>query len=888
MIWRMLLKLIPGDLRNSVAGDLEEELISIRQRYGRALAVFWLFGATLTLAVRFQLEEFTNGRPLPPIREELRRKPHMLESVRQDVLFGIRMLGRQPVFTAVAVLALALGIGANAAIFSAVDSVLWRPLPFANPNRIMQIAEQRPKEGRSFGPVSPADYFDWRRESRSFAAMAAHLDDVANLTADGEPERVHKLNVSEPFLRVLGIVPVYGRDFQAGEEIVGRHRVAILTDPFWRRRFGADPSIVGKNIQLDGNSFQVIGVLPSGFWWPSPADMIVPLALEDSDRALRGAHFLRVVGVLHPGVSVTQAADELTAIGAKLSQTYPAENSGHGPGMRPFREALVGEVRAALTMLLGSVGLVLLIACTNVATLLLARSAARQREIAVRRAVGASRGRLIQQMLTESLMLSLLGGLAGLTMAWWSLGVLRQILPAQLSNLPGLASTGIDRQVLLAALAVSALTGLLFGIGPALAATRQDVGVALGEETRGNSGGSRALRIRSTLVIVEVALSLTLLVGATLLIASFRNVMKVSPGFGPGNLIAAQISLPGKRYPDQAHSAAFFQTLFSRLNSVPATAGVAATAALPFSGEDSRLDLDIENRTAQANSPIRAHPRLVSSDYLRVMGIPILSGRPFSDRDNASSPPVVMLNDAAARQYWPGENPIGQRISLGSPARWMEIVGIAGDVHHHGLLSDPVPEAYIPQLQGFRALGSGLARNMTVLVRTSMSLAAEAALIKAAVKEIDSQQPIGAIQSMAAIIDDSVAPRRLNLILMSGFAIVAVVLTAAGLYGVMAYLVSQRTREIGVRMALGASRWQILGMLFRHAGLMTGAGIALGVAGSALLTRWLTTMLFGVSRTSLPIYLAVSLLLSLVALIAVAVPSRRAVRVDPLIALRDS
>jgi predicted permease len=888
IIWRMLLRLLPGDLRNSIAGDLEEDCAPIRARYGPLAASVWLLVITLKLSLLFQFEKLSHGRPLPPIRDEIRRNPGMFDSLKQDILFGIRMLRRQPTFAAVAILALTLGIGVNTAIFSVADAVLWRPLPYTDPDRIMQIAEQRPKEGQSFGPVSPADYFDWRRDSASFEFMAAYYGDTANVSGDGEPERIHTLEVSTPFFHVLGIEPLYGRDFLPEEETEGRDTVAILTDAFWRQRFGGDSSIVGRNILLDGNAYQVVGILPSSFWWQSPVDVVVPLAMSDHDRALRSAHFLKVLGRLDSGITAVKAADELNGIGRRLAQSFPRENTGHGPNIRPFREALVGDARNGLVMLLGAVGFVLLIACTNVATLLLARAAARQRELAVRKAVGASRLRLVQQMLTESLILAFCSGAAGLVMASWSLNMLRYVLPAQVASLPGMADVGIDRRVLLGALAVSTLTGLIFGIGPALAASRRSAGVPLNEETRGNSGGRRALETRSVLVIAEVALSLILLVGAGLLIASFRNLVNVSPGFRSDHLVAAEISLPGKRYPDNSRTAAFFENLYERLKSDPASAGVAATEALPFSGEDSRLDLDVENHAIESTAPVRAHPRLVSTDYLRVMGIPILRGRPFSDRDNASSPRVVIINDAAARKYWPGENPLGQRISLGSPTRWMQIVGVAGSVHHDGLESEPVPEAYIPQLQGFNALGDGFSRNMMVLMRTSADPSTAASFIKTAVKEIDPEQPVGSIQSMDAMIDESVAPRRLNLILMSAFALLAVTLTAAGLYGVMSFLVIQRTREIGVRVALGATRLQILGMIFKQAGVVTGAGLVIGFGGSLLLTKWMTSMLFGVSRTSPAIYAAVCLLLALVAVIAVAIPSRRATQVDPLAALRDS
>jgi putative ABC transport system permease protein len=886
IVLRLFARFVPGDLREPITGDLTEEYLEVRGRRGPARATLWLWGQAARLAVTFRWERTAHGRPLPPIGDELRSMSYMWDSLRQDIAFGLRMLRRQPGFTSVAVIALALGIGANTAIFSVVDAVLWRSLPYPGADEIVSIGEQRTREGRLSGPVSPADFFDWRHEGRSFTAMAAYNPIAVNLTGAGEPERLGGLSVSPGLLDVLGIHPAQGRDFRADEETLGRHRVVLLTDAFWRRRFGADPAVVGRAVSFDGNPYEVIGVLPAAFWWPTQPDMIVPLALDDHDRTLRAAHFLDVVALRRPEVPFSQAREELSVIGARLSSTYPEENTGHGPNLRPLRQALVGDMRTALLVLLGAVGLVLLIACANVATLLLARATSRQKEPAVRMAVGGARIRLVQQLLTESLVLALAGGCAGLLLAAWGMAGLRRVLPAQFAALPGIDQLGVDTRVLLSSLVLSLLTGAVFGVAPALVASDQRVGATLNEETRGGSGGAKGRRMRSALVVAELALSLVLLVGAGLLMVRFKNLTEVSPGFRPQQLVTTRLTLPASRYADRARAVAFYDAVFDRLRAVPGVDRVAATSAPPFSGLGGRLNLQIEHRSVQSPLPVRAHPRIVSPDYFATMGVPLVRGRVFTDRDNADARDVVVINEAAARRFWPGDDPIGDRISLGAPVRWMEIVGIVGDIRHEGLDAEANPEAYMPFQQGFIALGTGLVRGMSLVVRTSADASAMAPVIRTAVAGVDDQQPVGLIRPMDALIAQSVAPRRLNLLLLSAFALVAVVLTASGLYGVMAYLVTQRTREIGVRMALGASRASVLALMLRQAGAMTLTGIGVGLVGAYVLARYLASLLFGVSASDPTVYLTVSVLLAVVAFAAIVIPSLRATRVDPLSALR--
>jgi putative ABC transport system permease protein len=891
LVLRLFARCIPGDLREPIAGDLHEEYLAMRDRRGRVFAIAWLWWQSLRLAIAFTWERAVHGRPLPPIGDEVRRMGGMWDQVRQDVGFGIRMLRRQPAFTVVAVFALAIGIGASTTIFSIVDAVLWRPLPYARADRVMSLAEQRPRESRWFGPVAPADYFDWRRDSKAFDDMAAYSVSLPsgayNLTGAGEPERVRPLEAAPSFLRVLGVAPAIGRDFVAEEEIDGRDQVVLLADGLWRRRFGGDAGVVGRTIALNDRPYTVVGVLPASFWWPSRPDVIVPLALDDHDRTLRGAHFLDVVGRLRDGVSRRQAADELRIIGARLAQAYPAENANHAPSLRPLRDTLVGDVRPSLLLLLGAVAFVLLIACANVATLLLAHASGRQKELSVRRAMGASRHRVVQQMLTESLVIAFAGGAAGLLVAAWGLALFRAMLPAKFASLPGIHLMAIDGRVLFAAFGVSAITGAVFGAVPAMVASDRRIGLALNEETRGAGGSLRARRFRSALVVAELALSLVLLAGAALLIVSFNNLANVSPGFRPAQLLTARITLPGLRYGEPLRAAAFFDALYERLGRVPGVERVGGTTSLPFDGPDSRLDLTIEKLTPDSAGPVRAHPRIVSVGYFKALGVPLVRGRAFTDHDSADSVKVAIVNEAAARRYWPNQDPVGHRISLGAADDWREIVGVVGDTRHEGLDAEVEPAAYLPQHQPFLSLGAGFGRSITLVMRAGLDPASVAAALRSAAASVDPKVPVGLLRPMDDFIDDSIAPRRLNFVLVAMFAGVAVILTAAGLYGVMAYLVVQRTREIGVRVALGATRRQVLTLVLREAGTMTLLGIGIGIGGALMLTRSMTTLLFGISAADPVIYASMSLLLAAVACLAVAIPSARATRVDPLTALRE-
>ena len=820
---RLLALVVPRDVVESVAGDLEETYAAGGRGRLRAAAVWW---QAARIGLSFAWEGALRERRLPPIADEAPARLALLDSVRQDVVFAFRQLRRQPGFAVVAVLALALGIGASTAIFSLVDAVLWRPLPFADAGSIVSVAEQRPREGRLHGPVSPADFADWRRAATSFAGMAAYRDAALNLSGEGEPQRVRATRVTADFLRVLGLAPALGRDFGPEAATGDRGREVLLSDGLFRRAFGADPSVVGRRVLIDGQPFDVVGVLPPAFWWPGDPELLAPLALSEHDWALRGAHFLAVVGRLRPGASFAQARGELAVIGRRLSAQYPDENADHAPELRPIRAALVGDTRTALLVLLGAVAFVLLIACANVATLLLARAGARRPELALRAAIGAGRGRIVRQFLIESLVLSAIGGAAGLVVGDWSLAGLRALLPSRFDALPGIGSVGLDGRMLAAAAAISFATGIVFGIVPALVASDRRIGAGLAGDARGGAGHAGSARFRAVLVVAELALSTALLIGAALLALSFRNVLDVAPGFRPEQLVTAEIALPYSRYGSHPQVTAFYRSLFDRLQSTPGVVRAAATSAVPFSGLDDCLDLHVDRRP-EPSEPARVHPRLVSAGYFAAMGIPLVRGRTFDAHDDGSVRPVVVINEAAVRRYWPGEDPLGQRLSLGEGGDWMTVVGVVGDVRNGGLDASVEPEAFIPLTQGFDQLGTALERGLTIVVRTKPGMASPGALLRSAVTAIDPQQPLGTVRPMERLVAESVAPQRLNSVLLGAFALAAIVLTAAGMYGVLACLVGQRTREIGVRMALGASRRQVASLVLGQAGVMMSSGIAI-------------------------------------------------------------
>jgi putative ABC transport system permease protein len=805
----------------------------------------------------------------------------------QDMRYGLRMLVKNPGFTLVAVLALSLGIGANTAIFSVVNAVLLRPLPFENSERIMQVWATNVKRGVNSNPASYLNFKDWREQGQNFEAMAAYSDASVAFTYADVPEQIDGTGATADLFKVLAAKPLLGRTFQPEDERAGGSHVVVLGYGLWQRRFNADPNIVGKQVKFDGESTTVIGVMPEGFRFPvdriGDAEFYIPLDPEQDYNKERGANYLRVVGRLKPGVNIEQAQSEMTAIGQRLEQQYPNNNAGRGVRLVSLYEQTVGRIRPALLILLGAVGFVLLIACANVANLLLARASSRQKEIAIRTALGASRVRVISQLLTESLLLSVVGGTLGLIIAFWGVDLLAASIP---SDIPRIKEMGLDLRVLGFTAAVSILTGIVFGLVPALQASKPDLTEALKEGGRGSTEGLRRNRTRSLLVVSEVALSLVLLIGAGLLIKSFVYLINVKPGFDPEHVMTAGLALPPVKYGESEQQAAFFHQVLEKVGTLPGVESAAVITPLPLSGSMMQNIISIEGRPKPApGERLITSTRLVSPDYLRAMSIPLIRGRGFTEQDKTGAPRVFLINETLARQYFPGEDPIGKRISVSVRATQDkkdevgEIVGIVGDVKHQSLDKEAGPECYIPYLQIPDPY-------MTLVVRTKAEPAGMAGALRTAIQQVDPEEPVFDIATMNQIMARSIATRRFNMLLLGIFAALALILAGVGIFGVMNYSVTQRVHEIGIRMALGAQTSDVLKMVIGQGMLFTLLGVGLGLLAAFALTRLMSGLLVGVSATDPVTFAGVSLLLIVVAFIACYIPARRATRVDPMIALR--
>ena len=794
----------------------------------------------------------------------------------QDIRYGFRMLLKKPGFTAIAVLTLALGIGANTAIFSVVNAVLLRPLPFAEPDRLVMVYEKRLKLGRTRNPVSAPDFIDWRAQSTVFENMAAYTWWNANLTGGDEPERIMGTVASAGLFPTLGVKPALGRSFTPEEDQPNANRVVVLSHGLWQRRFGSDAGIIGKTLTLNGNSFTVIGVMPRGFQFPDKQiEMWAPLALNTSEAGNRGSHYLHVVARLKPGVSLPQAQAEMETIASRLEQQYPV-NVGHSVNIFPLYEETVGSIRPALLVLLGAVGFVLLIACANVANLLLVRGSARQKEIAIRTALGASRFRIVRQLLTESVLLAIVGGGLGLLLAIWGTDLLVALSPPET---PRVGEIGIDRAVLGFTLAVSLLTGIVFGLLPALQASKPDLNDSLKEGGRSQMASGSRSRLRSLLVVAEVASALVLLIGAGLLLKSFMRLREVNPGFNPENVLTMQLSLPQTKYKEEHQQAAFTQQVLQRIGTLPGVNAAGAVAGLPLSGNSASRYFAIEGRPERpAGEGLNTNFNAISPNYFRALGIPLLQGRDFSERDVLGTPEVVIIDEAMARRFWPDEDPMGQRLRI-SNQPWRTIIGIVGSVKHSGLDVEPTPEMYYPLLQDPLPF-------MTLVVRTPGDPQSLAAAVQREVRTVDKDQPVFGIKTMEEVVAESVSSRRLTMLLLGTFASLAVLLAAIGIYGVMSYTVAQRTHEIGIRMALGAQAGDVLRLIVGQGMILTAIGITVGLAASLALSRVLSSLLYGVSATDPLTFIAVSLLLAAVAFLAGYLPARKATRVDPMVALR--
>jgi putative ABC transport system permease protein len=804
-----------------------------------------------------------------------------MDTLRQDLAYASRRLRQSPGFSLVAVATLALGIGAVSAIFSIANAVLLKPLPFPEPGRLVRVAQvwkERPVV------CSPQNFLDIAGAARSFESLAAVDGGSTTLTSGGAPERVEGAEVSASFFDVLGVKPELGRGFVAGENEPGRSKLAVLGRALWTRRFGADPTLVGRTIDVDRQPYLVVGVAPAGFSYPEGAEIWTPMEYDVRFRSKsRGAWYLDVVGRLKPGVSVAAAASEVSTIAARLAREYPDDDAGLGGTALSLQEALVGRSRPALLLLLGAVGLVLMIACVNVANLLLARVAAREAELAVRSALGAARGRLLRQLVTESLLLAALGGAAGVLLARLSLDSLLRLAPA---GLPRLAEVSVDQRVMLFAAGLSLASGLLFGVFPALHSTARPAAQALREGGRGiltRRGG----RLRSGLIVGQLALAMVLLAGAGLLVRSFLRLRGVDPGFTVTNALTFRISLPDAAYQQEPRREAFFEELTSRLGALPGVQAVGAVQALPLTGAHFEISFEVKGRPPlpPAQQP-SMQVRVATPGYFKTIGIPLVKGRLFDAADGASAPQVALLSAAAVRRFFPREDPIGHWITLGwgrgegRSTVGGQVVGVVGDVKEAGLAEADPPEIYVPHAQM-------PIHSMDVVMRTALSpesLAPSAARI---VHGLDPELPVARTQTLAALVSRSVAQPRFYMLLLAAFAATALSLAALGIFGVMSYVVLQRSREIGIRVALGAHQRDVLRLVLGHALLLAGLGVAAGLVGALALARTLSGLLFALSPSDPPTLVAVALLLSAVALLASYLPARRAARADPLTALRS-
>jgi putative ABC transport system permease protein len=813
----------------------------------------------------------------------------------QDLRAAVRAVTRRPGFAAVAVATLALGIGGNAAIFSVIDTVLLQPLPYPGADRLVMVweysAEVQQKTGFDRLPSSPGDVSDFRARNRSFDGLVWVRNDRVNLTGTADPERISAVRVSPDFFDVLGVHPAVGRSFTP-EDTTADGRMVLIAETLWQRRFGSDADVSGRVISLNGNPATIVGVLPRWFRFPRAGDLPAGLGviqdpeiwtldiLTPAQQLSRAGKSFALVGRLRDGLTLAAAEGDMSAIAADIAERYPESNGGWTVRMMPLREQLVGGFRSALVILLVAVGFVLLIACANVANLMLVRAAGRQREMCVRLALGAARRRLVKLLLLESLVIALAAGAVGLVVAWGGLIALRAFSP---SSLAPLAGADLDWRVLGFTLVVSTATGLLFGIVPAFQASRSDINDGLRDGGRGTAGSRRAHRVRNTLVVVEVALAMVLLVGAMLLLQTFVRLLHVDPGFRPDGVLAMEVTLPRSSYPDE-RAAQFFERVTERLREVPGVEVAGVTSALPLTGVENLRQLTIEGRPRPATGQeLIADYRVVSRNYFQVMGIPAIAGEPLPDVAGDSGPPTLLVNETLARQAWPDRDPVGRKLKLTSydqDSPWYTVAGVVGDTRHTGLDSSLRPQVYV----SYKAEPSP---QMVVVLRAAGDPTGFAGVAKATVLEVDRDQPVGRIRTMRAIVGESVSSRRFTMALVGTFALLAFGLSLVGLYAVVSHSVAERTQEMGLRLALGASPWSLLRLVIGEGVSLTVLGVIAGLGLSMIVTRFMRVLLFGVGTHDTMTFVFVPALLLMAAVVGCLIPARRAMRVDPMSALRS-
>jgi putative ABC transport system permease protein len=798
----------------------------------------------------------------------------MLADLLTDARYAVRQLIKTPGFTVVAVLTLAFGIGATTAIFSVVNTVMLRPLPYPDAERLVRVFERVPQYGRF--SVAPANFLDWRQQNTVFERIAAYAPGSDTFAGTDGPERIPRASVSWDIFELLGVAPALGRGFREEEDAPGRNGVVVISHGLWQRRFGSDPGVLGQTISLSGTPVTIVGVMPAGFYFPNrEAEFWRPIAFAANPT--RGGHFLGVIARLKPAVTLAQADAEMRTIAERLAVQYPQNSRDESAETAVLRELIVGPVRPMLFTLLAAVGVVVLIACANVANLLLVRASVREREIAIRTALGAGRRRIAMQMLTESLVLAVAGGALGVLLAYLAISPIQSM---GVGTIPRVTELALDPTVLVVTLLVTLGTGVIFGLAPAWQAARGGAGAALKEGGR-SSTGSSGRWMRHSLLVAEVALSIVLLVGATLLIRSFAKLTSVDPGFDADRVLAFQVALPPGAYPEDHHRVAFYDRLLDRLRGLPGAEAAAMTQALPMRG-DYVLSFEIQGRPpAQPDDEQSANHRVVSPEYFAAMGIPLLRGRLLSERDTQTTPMVAVVDQAFVQRHFPSEDPIGRGIDIGNGTDgFYEIVGVVGDVHHGGLDATATPTMYVPYKQDVFSA-------MWIVVKTGGDPASLAGMARQSVRELDGALPAFSIMPLAEVVNESVAQRRFSMMLLGLFAFVALFLAAVGLYGVVAYTVSQRTQEIGLRMAIGAEPGDVMRMVVGGGMKLATIGVAIGVAGALALASLIASMLYGVTAFDPASYVVTAAVLLVVAALACWIPARRAMRVDPLVALRQ-
>jgi len=864
--------------RRHLYNDLSEEIHAHLEEKIDELVASGMPRKEATAAAR---REFGNMTLVEDDSREVWRWPRA-ENMIGDIRYGLRALGKSPAYTAVAVLTLALGIGANTAIFSVVNAVLLRPLPFRDPGRLMAVWHTPPQKsfpGVTKFVVSPANYLDWRDQNHVFEQMGAVGFGKFNLTGMGQPESVEGRAVSADFFSVLGVQPVLGRGFLEEEDQPGHGNVVVISREFWQTHFAGSKDILGRQIKLDDKSYEVVGVAPAKFDFPFQAKLWVPLAWTEKERAVRGNHGYIVIARLKPEIDMKKAQSEMDTISARLAEQYPTDDAGWGAVVLPLNQQMFQQVGPSLLMLFGAVGFVLLIACTNVANLTLAKALGRRKEIAVRAALGASRGRIISLILTETVLISVVGGVLALLLAHFVIAAIADFIGPQL---PVAVHIGLDRWVLGFTLAISILTGFIAGLAPSWHLTKTNLNESLKQglgKTDADSSGGRA---RSIFVVVEVALSLVLLIGAGLMIRTLYLLRNANSGMDPRNVLTVTLGISREKYATVTQQNGFFNHVLEQIRALPGVELASAVDSLPLQG-GSTQPVAVEGQPAvpMADQPEVA-VRLIAPGYLRVMRIPLKQGRDFTEADNASARPVILVSASFARRFWPNENPVGKHVKLTFlPREPSEVVGVVGDVRLNGLsVTEPVQTVYHAMAQNPQTTFMSLA------VRTGLPPAGLISPVTEAIHRVDADEPVVGVQTMEAVADESIAQNRLNMILLSAFAGLALLLASIGIYGVQAYAVRQRTREVGIRVAMGARPAEVFRLIIAQGLRLAATGIVIGLAASFGLTRLMASQLYGLSATDPWTFIGVPIVLLTVAVAACFIPARRATRVDPVVALR--